>query len=35
MRPSVSVIIPIYNSGKYLREAIDSVLARRYSPLEV
>lgn len=35
MRPSVSVIIPIYNSGKYLREAIDSVLAQRYSPLEV
>jgi glycosyltransferase involved in cell wall biosynthesis len=35
VRPSVSVIIPIYNSGKYLREAIDSVLAQRYSPLEV
>jgi glycosyltransferase involved in cell wall biosynthesis len=35
VRPSVSVIIPIHNSGKYLREAIDSVLAQRYSPLEV
>jgi glycosyltransferase involved in cell wall biosynthesis len=35
MRPSVSVIIPIYNSGKYLREAIDSVLAQKHSPLEV
>lgn len=35
MRPSVSVIIPIYNSGKYLREAIDSVLAQNYRPLEV
>lgn len=35
MRPSVSVIIPIYNSGKYLREAIDSVLSQRYSPLEL
>lgn len=35
MRPSVSVVIPIYNSGKYLREAIESVLSQRYSPLEV
>ena len=35
MRASVSVIIPIYNSGKYLREAIDSVLAQRHRPLEV
>ncbi len=35
MRPSVSVIIPIYNSGRYLGEAIDSVLAQRYDRLEV
>jgi glycosyltransferase involved in cell wall biosynthesis len=35
VRPSISVIIPIYNSGKYLREALDSVLAQQYSSLEV
>jgi glycosyltransferase involved in cell wall biosynthesis len=35
VRPSVSVIIPIYDSAKYLREAIASVLAQHYSPLEV
>ena len=35
MQPSVSVIIPIYNSGKYLREAIDSVFTQEHRPLEV
>lgn len=28
MRPSVTVIIPIYDSARYLREAIDSVLGQ-------
>jgi glycosyltransferase involved in cell wall biosynthesis len=35
MRPSVSVIIPIYDSGKYLSEALDSVLAQRHTPIEI
>lgn len=34
-RPLISVIIPCYNCSKYIAEAIDSVLAQEYSPLEV
>jgi glycosyltransferase involved in cell wall biosynthesis len=35
VRPSVTVIIPIYNSRRYLREAIDSVLGQNFDPLEL
>jgi glycosyltransferase involved in cell wall biosynthesis len=31
----VSVIIPVYNCEKYLGEAIESVLAQTYKPIEV
>ena len=35
MTPKVSIVIPVYNSAKYLRECIDSVLAQSFSDWEV
>lgn len=35
MKPLVSVIIPVYNTEKYLAEAIESVLAQADYPLEI
>ena len=33
--PEISVIVPLYNARKYLREAIDSVLAQTFQDFEI
>ena len=33
--PLVSVIIPVYNGGRHLRAALESVFAQTYRPIEV
>ena len=33
--PLVSVIIPVYNGGRHLRAAVESVFAQTYRPIEV
>lgn len=35
MNPLVSIIIPCYNYGRFLHEAIESALAQTYHPIEV
>jgi glycosyltransferase involved in cell wall biosynthesis len=34
-RPLLTIIIPSYNQGSYIRETIDSTLAQDYRPIEV
>ncbi len=33
--PLISVIVPVYNGARYLAEAIESVIAQDYTPLEI
>ena len=33
--PLVSIIIPVYNGGNYMREAIDSALNQTYKSIEI
>lgn len=34
-KPLVSIVIPVYNAGRYLREAINSVLSQTYTHYEL
>ncbi len=33
--PLVSVIIPVYNGERFIAEAVKSVMAQNYSPVEI
>lgn len=32
--PKISVVMPVWNGGKYVREAIDSILNQTFSDFE-
>ena len=33
--PLISCIVPVFNGERYLREALDSILADAYRPIEI
>lgn len=35
MKPTISVIVPVYNTQEYLRQCIESILAQTYRDIEV
>ena len=35
MKPLVSVIVPLYNAAPYIGEALESIIASTYRPIEV
>ncbi|MBR4559004.1 MAG: glycosyltransferase [Fibrobacter sp.] len=35
MMPKISIVIPVYNSARYLRECLDSILSQSFSDWEV
>ncbi|MBT2616199.1 glycosyltransferase [Bacillus sp. ISL-78] len=35
MKPLISVIVPIFNTGNYLRECIESILSQSFTKLEL
>ena len=35
MKPLVSVIVPLYNAAPYIVEALESIVASTYRPIEV
>lgn len=35
MQPTVSIVIPVYNSAKYLRQCLDSVVHQTYTNLQI
>src|SRR5438128_10157 len=35
VRPLVTVVVPVWNGERYLRESLDSILNQTYAPIEV
>lgn len=35
MFPLISIVVPVYNSEKYLKRCVDSILGQSYKEIEV